>query len=98
LHGSLHGVEFCIVLGDSFNKDFPCRTMVRTRVREAASSSARLRPCRALLQDAQDLESESKVIMEDVEVDDAAGSGSHSGGPIKEASTTTDEEDNHLVY
>ena len=36
--------------------------------------------------------------MEDVEADNAAGSKSDFGGPIKEASSGTEEEDEHLIY
>jgi hypothetical protein len=36
--------------------------------------------------------------MEDIEADDAAGSGSDSGRPIREASCTTNEKDEHLIY
>jgi hypothetical protein len=37
------------------------------------------------LQDAQDPESKSEIVMEDVRADDTAGSGSDSRGPIREA-------------
>ena len=36
--------------------------------------------------------------MEDVGTDGIAGSGSYFGGPIREASSTTDVEDDNLIY
>jgi hypothetical protein len=42
--------------------------------------------------------SEPEVVMEDVESDDAARDRPVPGKPIKEASTTTDEEDAELAY
>jgi hypothetical protein len=87
------------ILRVDIDRNFPCRTMVRTRASEAASSSAaRQRPCQAPLQKAQDLESELKVLMEDVESDDAARDRPALGEPIREASTAIDEEDIELVY
>ena len=66
--------------------------MVCTRASEAASSSAACqRPCRAPLQEAQDPESKPKVMIEDVEGDNAAKDRPVPGELIKEASTTTDE-------
>ena len=73
--------------------------MVSTCASEAASSSAaHQRPCRVPLQEAQDPESELKVVMEDVDSDDATRNRSDPGKPIREANTTTDEEDAKLVY
>jgi hypothetical protein len=73
--------------------------MVCTHPCEAASSSATCqRPRRTPLQKAQDLESEPEVEMEDVESDAAAKDRSVPGEPIREASTTIDEEDTELVY
>jgi hypothetical protein len=81
------------------NRYLPCRTMVRTRASEAASSSAACQQlCRAPLQEAQDPESEPEVEMEDVGSDDSVGDRSVPGTPIREASTATDEEDADLVY
>jgi hypothetical protein len=69
--------------------------MVRTCASEAASSSAACQqPRRAPLQEAQDPESELEVM----ESDDAARDRPVLGEPIKEASTSTDEEDAELVY
>jgi hypothetical protein len=57
------------ILRVDIDRNFLRRTMVHTRASEAASSSvARQQPCRAPLQEAQDPESEPKVVMEDVEV------------------------------
>jgi hypothetical protein len=68
--------------------------MVRTRASEATSSSAtHQQPCRAPLQ-----ESEPKVVMEDMESDDAARDNPSLGEPIREVSTATDKEDAKLVY
>lgn len=36
--------------------------------------------------------------MEDVEADDAIGSGSNSRGPIREASSATNKKDKNLIY
>jgi hypothetical protein len=87
------------ILRDGINRNFLCKTMVRTHASEAASSSvACQRPRRAPLQEAQDPESESEVMMEDMESDNAAKDKPVPGEPIKEASTTTNEEDAELVY
>ena len=81
------------------DRNFPCRTMVRTRASEATSSSvARQQPRRAPLQNAQDPESEPEVVMEDTESDDAARDRPVLDELIKETSTATDEEDAELVY
>jgi hypothetical protein len=77
------------------NRNFPCRTMVRTCAREAASSST---ACQAPLQEAQDPKSEPEVVMEDMESDDAARDKPVPREPIREASIATDEEDAKLVY
>ena len=72
--------------------------MVRTRASEAVSSStARQRLHRVPLQEAQDLELEPEIVMEDVEGDDVAKNRPGLGEPIREASTATDEEDAELV-
>jgi hypothetical protein len=73
---------------------------VRTRASEAAFSSAcpQSRKTHAQLQDAQDPESEPEIVMDDVETDDIAGSGSDSRGPIKEANNAIDKEDANLIY
>jgi hypothetical protein len=69
--------------------------MVCTRASEVASSSvACQQPRRAPLQEAQDPESELEVM----ESDDAARDRPILGEPIKEASTSMDEEDVELVY
>jgi hypothetical protein len=81
------------------DRNFLCRTMVRTCASEVTSSSvARQRPCRAPLQEAQDPESELEVVMADVESDNAARDRPVLGEWIRRASTTTDEEDSKLVY
>jgi hypothetical protein len=73
--------------------------MVRTRANEAASSSAtRQQPRRTPLQEAQDPKSKLKVVMEDVESDDAARDRPVPGEPIREVTTSMDEEDAKLVY
>jgi hypothetical protein len=36
--------------------------------------------------------------MEDVEADDTSSSGTNSGGPIKEASSATDDKDKNVIY
>ena len=74
--------------------------MVQTRASEATSSSTRLRHCRTHdpLQDTQGTEFDPEVVMEDVGTDDTAGSMSDSKGPIKEAYSATDEEDDNLIY
>ena len=83
----------------SVNKDFSCRTMVRTRASETTSSlAARQRLRHAPLQEAQDLESEPEVVMEDVESGDAARHKPSPGEPIRKASTIIYEEDAELVY
>jgi hypothetical protein len=71
--------------------------MVRTCASEAASSSVACQR-RAPLQEAQDLESEPKVMMEDMESNDTARDRPVRGEPIKDASTAIDEEDAELVY
>jgi hypothetical protein len=74
--------------------------MVWTQASEAASSFAcpQRHQAHDPFQDAQGTKSNPKVVMEDVGADDTAGSGSDSEGPVREASTTIDEEDEHLVY
>ena len=73
--------------------------MVCTRAIEAASSSvARRQPHRVPLQEAQDPVSELEVLTEDVEKDVTSSSEIDSKGLVREASTATDEEDEHLVY
>jgi hypothetical protein len=81
------------------DRNFLCRMMVHTCASEVASSlAARQRPHRAPLQEAQDPESEPKVVMEDVESDDATRDRLVLGKPIREASTAMDGEDAELVY
>jgi hypothetical protein len=46
----------------------------------------------------QGSESESKVVMEDVEANDTASTGSDSGRLIRKANNATNMEDEHLVY
>ena len=83
----------------SVDKGFLCRMTVHKCASEAASSSAaRQQLSRAPLQKAYDLEFELEVVMEDAENDDAARHRPGSSEPIREASTTTDEEDAELVY
>jgi hypothetical protein len=73
--------------------------MVRICASKAASSLAACqRPRRAPLQEAQDPEFEPKVVMEDVESDDAARDRLVLVELIREASTPMDEEDAELVY
>jgi hypothetical protein len=87
------------ILRVDIDRNFPCRTMVRTCASKAASSlAARQRPRQAPLQEAQDLESEPEVVMEDVESDDTASNRSVPSEPIREANITTNEEDAELVY
>ena len=84
----------------SVNINFPCRTMALTRASEAASSSARprSRQTHVPLQDAQDPKSNLEIMMEDIGTDDTTGSGSNSRGPIREASSATDKEEDNLIY
>ena len=84
----------------SVNRNFSCKTMVRTRASEAASSSAhpRSRQTHDPFLNAQGIEPDQEIVMEDVETDDTTGSGSNSRGPIKEASSATDAEDDNLIY
>jgi hypothetical protein len=87
------------ILRVDIDRNFSCSMMVCTRPSEATSSSVtRQRPRRAPLQKAQDLESKPKVVMEDVESDDAAKDSPVPAEPIRKASTTTDEKDAELVY
>ena len=74
--------------------------MVRTRASEAASFSTRPQSCQTHipLRDAQDPESEPKIVMEDVGTDDTSSSRSDSGGPIREANNATEKEDDNLIY
>jgi hypothetical protein len=81
------------------DRNLPCRTMVCTRASNATSSlAAHQQPCQAPLQEGQDPESKPVVEVEDVGSDDTTRDNPVPGKLIREASTTTDEEDSELVY
>ena len=74
--------------------------MVWTRASKVASSSTCPQSHWTYVpsQDDQDPESELEIVMEDIEIDDIAGSGLNSGRPIREASSTTNDKDENLIY
>ena len=73
---------------------------MQTRAIEATSSFEHPRPRRTHdpFQDGQGTKSDPEVVMEDVGTDDTTGSGSDSKGPIRKASSATNEEDKNLIY
>ena len=81
------------------NRNFPCRTMVRTRASEAISTSAaRQRPRRASIPEVQDLDSDQEVTMEEAASDDTTKNRPVPEEPIRGANTATNKEDEDLVY
>ena len=72
------------ILRVAIDRNFSCRTMVRTRASEGASTSvACQRPRRAPIQEVQDLDSNKEVVMEEVENDDTTRDRPVLGEPIE---------------
>ena len=82
------------------NRNFLRKTMVRTRASEVAFFFAHPRSCQTHdpFQDAQGTKSNLEVVMEDIRTNDTTDNGSDSRGPIKETYSTTDVEDDNLIY
>ena len=51
-----------------------------------------------MLQDAQDLESEPEVKMDDIMSDDTLNSSPDPKGPIRKANSGTNRDEDHLIY